>query len=522
MKKLPVGIQTFSELIGENYLYVDKTELIYHLIRDGGKYFFLSRPRRFGKSLLISTLAELFSGNRELFRDLWIYDKIQWQENPVIHIDFSNLEYENSDLLKQSLVETLDTLGREHGITLTSVSYKTRFSELIKKMSANGKVVILVDEYDKPIIDTVEQKEVAETNRKILANFYGVLKGADKYVKFAFLTGVSKFSKVSVFSGLNNLRDITLSQSYANLLGYTQEELLFYFDGYLRSLCEKTGIRREVLEEKVRQWYNGYSWDGAHFVYNPYSILSLFNEGTFDNFWFSTGTPTFLIRLIKHQSYILPDLDRWPVSSYAFDSYDLDHMEIAPLLFQTGYLTIKGVSEEKATRSYMLDYPNLEVRNSFLVYLIQDFTREGRVFSNRLLERVARIVEEDDIDGLMTEMRTLFASIPHPIFVDKLEAYYHTVVYLILKLAGADIVAEESTNLGRMDAVLETAKKIYVMEFKMESPGEALAQIKTKKYYEKYLNSGKEVVLAGIGFDSRQRNIGEYIIENLQERVACS
>lgn len=358
-------MQTFSELITGDYIYIDKTKDIHHLFEDGGKYYFLSRPRRFGKSLMLSTLEEIFLGNKELFKDLWIYDKIEWVKHPIIHIDFTNLDYETDELLKQSLEETLNKIAKQYGVQLTTVNYKTRFGELIEELSSAGQVVILVDEYNKPIIDHIRDRNAAEANRKTLVNFYSVIKSADKFIKFAFLTGVSKFSIVSVFSGLNNLRDITLSRNFSTLLGCTQQELNAYFGGYIDRLSDQTGFERELLLSKIRDWYNGYSWDGETFVYNPFSLLNLFKENSFDNFWFSTGTPHFLIELIKQQPGVLPELDRWPVRSHAFDSYDLDHLEIAPLLFQTGYLTITSISIDGEKKSCYLDYPNQEVKESF-------------------------------------------------------------------------------------------------------------------------------------------------------------
>lgn len=516
MKKLPLGIQSFSKLIEGDYIYVDKTKDIYGLFAEGGQYYFLSRPRRFGKSLLISTLSELFSGNKELFKGLWIYDKIQWEKHPVIHIDFTKINYETPEALKTSLKKWLDTIAQAYGIALDKGSaYQERFAELIEKLSVNGSVVVLVDEYDKPIIDFVENREIAEANRKILANFFVILKPADQYLKFAFLTGVSKFSRVSVFSGLNNLRDITLSKQFSTLLGYTHEELLHYFGGYLDRLADEMDMDKSSLVEKAREWYNGYSWDGKHFIYNPFSILNLFNENTFGNYWFASGTPTFLTKLVKRQSGTLPALDRLPVTDYAFDSYDVDRMEIAPLLFQTGYLTIKEIFLKNDERKYRLDYPNREVKQSFLTYLFREFTRQDVVFSTRILERIAKTVRDDDPEGLIRELTSLFASIPYQLFTGANEAFYHMVVYLVLKLSGAVIVSEAPTNLGRMDAVLETEKKVYIMEFKMGSEREAIDQIKEKNYHEKYLNTGKEIVLLGIGFHREKRNIGGYVMETL-------
>lgn len=517
MKKLPLGIQSFSELIRENHVYVDKTEDIYNLFADGGKYYFLSRPRRFGKSLLISTLAELFSGNKALFKELWIYDKIEWKEHPVIHIDFAGMRYGSEVELGETLNYLINENAKRFNVQLKSKTFDKKLKDLIIELSQKEQVVVLIDEYDKPIIDFVDQKETAESNRKTLSNFYSIIKATDKYLKFAFLTGVSKFSKVSVFSGLNNLHDITLSKQFATLLGYTHEELLFHFGVYIDWMAEELEINREILVEKIRTWYNGYSWDGLNFVYNPFSILSLFKEKSFANYWFSTGTPSFLIRMIKEKDSDITRFDNLPVSHYAFDSFDFETMDVIPLLFQTGYLTIKEIFTKRDTKRFRLNYPNKEVRDSFLTYLLHMYTQKGPGVSTEILDRLSEAIDDDDLDRIIQELKALFASIPYHIFIGEKEAYYHTVIYLALKLAGADTISEDSTNKGRIDAVMETGHKIYIIEFKLGKNSEvaALEQVKSKGYHEKYLERGKHIVLVGVGLDPEERNIGEYAIEPL-------
>lgn len=366
MKNLPLGIQTFDDLIRRDFLYIDKTPEIYKLIASGGKYFFLSRPRRFGKSLLLSTLKEIFSGNKELFKNLWIYDKITWESHPVIHIDLTALAYENAEQLKASLEEKLQEIASGYNIKLSSLNYKTKFSELIAQLSRKGKVVVLIDEYDKPIIDKIEDDKISKENREVLKEFYTILKSSDAHIQFVFLTGVSKFTKVSVFSGINNLNDITFDYKYTTLLGYTQQELETYFQEYIEKAVNALDIDKTDLLKEIKDWYNGYSWNGKNFVYNPYSILSFFEKMEFNNYWFSTGTPTFLVKLVKEKKSKITGFEEKAVDSTIFDSYDIDNMDIAPLLFQTGYLTIKKTKKVRLRNQYFLSYPNEEVKGNFL------------------------------------------------------------------------------------------------------------------------------------------------------------
>jgi len=371
MKNLPIGVQTFSKMIKGDYLYIDKTKDIYNLFAEGGQYYFLSRPRRFGKSLLISTLKELFSGNKELFKGLWIYDKIPWEKYPVIHLDFLGLEYGCREALISTLEFLVNQNAKTYGIKLKEKGYDKRFRELIIELSAMNKVVILVDEYDKPLIDFVDKEDIAGENRDVLKTFYGAIKGADEYLKFVFITGVSKFSKVSVFSDLNNLRDITISSAFSTMLGYTAEELLHYFGDRIEKMA---GVDKEKLLKDIKHWYNGYSWDGKAFVYNPLSILHLLQEKHFGNYWFSTGTPTFLIKSLRDNRVDLKRLENYETTRLLFDSYEIERFNVFALLFQTGYLTIKEVKEISRTQFiYRLSYPNKEVKESFLDYLAADY-----------------------------------------------------------------------------------------------------------------------------------------------------
>ncbi|MCP5049492.1 MAG: ATP-binding protein [bacterium] len=515
MKKLPIGIQSFKELIGGGYLYIDKTRDIHNLLTLAGKYYFLSRPRRFGKSLLVSTLKEVFSGNRELFKGLWIYDKIPWQKHPVIHLDFTRLEFDEADSLKQSIITHLDKIAAVHKIQLDAPGYKSRFDQLIEKLSQFGQVVILIDEYDKPIINHIENLEVAEANRDVLKNLFGVLKGLDEYIRFVFLTGVSKFARVSIFSDLNNLNDITIDDCFATLLGYTQDELTGYFSHHIDALSKKMGLSREHLLEQLKLWYNGYSWDGRNFLYNPFSILNLFQKKRFRNYWFATGTPTFLVNHIRSRNQNIQVLENIEVDDAVFESYDINNLEVVPLLFQTGYLTIKEITITGVKESYRLSYPNLEVKESLLQHLLAGYTTQSAAVLYGDIQVLARYIKANNIEEFFTAIKSIFAGIPSHIFINEREAYYHTVIYIVLKLLGITVNPEEHTNLGRIDNVIETASNIYVMEFKMNSAQDALDQIKEKKYYEKYLNHKKKIILMGISFDAETRNIGEYLIEKL-------
>ena len=373
MKKLPIGIQTLSEINGGDYIYVDKTKLIAELIE--GKYYFLSRPRRFGKSLLVDTLKQIFLGNKELFKGLWIENQIDWQPYPVIHIDFNQVSYKDQGL-REGLKNMVAQVAGEHQITLASSDLKEQFIQLIKDLYAAYRqpVVMLIDEYDKPIIDYLDNIPQAVENREILKTFYSPVKPLDPYLKFVLITGVSKFSHVSIFSDLNNLNDITTHPRYAQMLGITWEEIETNFSEYLEELHKDYGDETRAL---IKHWYDGYSWDGRHFVYNPFSVLNLFDKYKFANYWFRTGTPTFLTKLVKTGNFNVPEFEQLVTTSSVLDKFEIENIELAGILFQTGYLTIK----KKEGEYYILGYPNHEVRQSWFEHLLS-MLNEARLQSN--------------------------------------------------------------------------------------------------------------------------------------------
>ena len=523
MKNLPGGIHTLGKIIEGNYLYVDKTNDIYKLISSGGGYYFISRPRRFGKSLLISTLKEIFSGNKKLFKGLWIYDKIQWKSYPVIHIDFTHISFQTPQNLEKELNIKLNKIGKTYHIKLDQQrDYKGKFADLIEQLSTKERVVILIDEYDKPIIDFIETEKIdtALANQAVLKNFYSVLKGADEYIQFVFITGVSKFSRMSIFSDLNNLTDITIDDNFSTILGLTQEELLTYFADRIDYLSKKLEMPGNVFLDHVKQWYNGYSWDGCHFLYNPFSIINLFSKNRFGNYWFATGTPTFLINHIKKREKDIISLEKEEVDESIFESYDIENLEVVSMLFQTGYLTIKEIKLVGIKSQYVLSYPNQEVKESFLKHFLADYTREETgVVGSKILDLV-KTITMNDLESFFDIVKSLFASIPSPLFIRDREAYYHTIIYLVLELLGANIRVEVHTNKGRIDAVIETRDRVYILEFKMGKPAEALSQIEEKKYYEKYLSAGKSIRLIGVGFSEKERNISGYMEKKVLSHFA--
>ena len=508
MKKLPIGIQEFSEFKPGNYIYVDKTEHIYNLMQ--GKYYFLSRPRRFGKSLLLNTIKEVFKGNKKLFEGLWIYDKIEWEKYPVIKISFSYIDYYNLGLEK-AIDNILREIAKEYSVTLENESFSSKFAELIQKLGQKKKVVILIDEYDKPIIDYIDDIPKADKNREILKSFYSVIKDSDDFIRFFFVTGVSKFSQVSIFSDLNNLNDITLNEKYSTITGYTQEELESYFPEYIESVEERyQNIFHDILLE-IKKWYNGYSWDGRNFVYNPFSILNFFYSREFGDYWFATGTPTFLITLIKQNKFTIFDIENRIVSKNSLNKYEITSISLIPLLFQTGYLTIKESNLRDMT--YKMDFPNSEVESSFTIYLLSSLNDGHLDKTDSLIIKMRYALNEDKIDKFIELLNILYKGLSYTI-VDSKEKYFHSIFYIVVKLLGFNIETEVMTIDGRIDAVLITENNIYVIEFKAGQDAEtALQQIKEKGYHEKYLAENKPVTLIGINFNIKTKRIDDYLIE---------
>jgi len=452
-KPLPIGIQSFEKLITGGFLYVDKTRDIYRMITEGVAYF-LSRPRRFGKSLLISTLEAIFQGKRELFNGLWIDGSdYVWNAHPVIRIDFSQFRVTSPDELRQNLMERIQELAKANGLICDTGDYQKRFRDLIIQLSSQGQVVVLVDEYDKPIMDNIGNVETATRIRDVLKGFYEVLKGLDEYLRFVFLTGVSKFSKVGVFSGLNHLKDITLDMRFGALLGMTQEEVESCFPEYLNIFSQNAGMSVPELIAKIRHWYDGFCFSkaGVH-IYNPFSLLMLLDMQDFRNYWFETGTPTFLIRLIRSQKYDVRELEDLQVNELAFSSYEIDHLDVLPILVQTGYLTIKGYDSTR--RLYTLDYPNFEVRESFVKYLIDEFSPVRKEVADAHVWQMIDAMRAGDMNRFFEVLQIFFAGIPYDIQIRQ-ERYYQTVFYLIFKLMGLQAGVEVRTSRGRMDAAGE-------------------------------------------------------------------
>ncbi|MCP5501993.1 MAG: ATP-binding protein [Leptospiraceae bacterium] len=507
MQPLSIGVQTFRKMIEGNFLYVDKTRNIYELVKHSAGAYFLSRPRRFGKSLLISTLEEIFLGNKELFRGLWIYEaEFPWKKHPVLRFDFSKQKAKTPETMIEFIENELNDIAKKFSLKLEKKQYYEKFQELITRLASKEKVVILIDEYDKAIIDHIDNTPLAVEMREVMKGFFTVLKGNDEHIRFLFLTGVSKFSRAGVFSNLNHLNDITLDNAYSSLLGITRSELEYFFSIYLQdfSKCENTSL--EKLLEKIQYWYNGYRFSRkGEKVYNPFSTLLLLNKKEFQHHWFETGTPEFLIKLILQKDY---DIIKIPiqVSELSFSSYEVDDLSLTPLLVQTGYLTIKDYDEERML--YTLDYPNFEVKNAFLAYIVKKLHRKE--FSESILYSIIDALNEDNLDECISLLREIFFSINYDIQIP-LEKYYQTIFYLIFTLLGFRIQTEVKTNRGRIDAVIES-KSIYIFEFKLNgTKEEAILQIRNNKYYEKYLNKGKDIFLIGAEF--KDRNIGEYLLE---------
>ncbi len=506
LKKLPIGISTFKDIIEDDYIYVDKTEIALELI-ESGRYYFLSRPRRFGKSLFLDTLRTIFSGDKELFKGLHIYDKYTFVSYPVVRISFNDGNFKSKDEFRQTIYEILKINQRDLDISCDStLSLSGCFRELIYQAYTkyNQKVVILVDEYDKPILDNIENTELAKEIREELKSFYSVIKGADEYLKFAFITGVSKFSKVSLFSGLNNIQDITLHPKYATICGYTQNDVETVFAKHLRG--------QDFA--KIQKWYNGYKFLGEG-VYNPFDILLFIsNNFIYDNYWFSTATPTFLLKLIEKNNYFLPNLENIIKDTKMLNSFDVDYIELETLMWQTGYLTISEAVESYDGMEYKLIIPNQEVKISIMSYVSDFISKIDN--SKRFKNAIYASLKESNFAEFTKHIKALFASIPYNLFTNnkmyEYEGYYVSVFYSYIKALGIELIGEDVTNKGRIDITLKFPEAIYVVEFKTDGTN-ALGQIKAKKYHEKYLSKNKTIYLVGIEFDTNERNVSKVEVE---------
>ncbi len=503
-RKLPIGIQTFREIREENYYYVDKTALIQRLM-DEGKHYFLSRPRRFGKSLFLDTLKELFEGNEALFEGLYIHDHWDWSVRyPVLRLDFGSGNFNEPESLHKEVMAQLDAVEKETGVESHYDTASARFRHIIQMLhsQAGQRVAVLVDEYDKPILDVLDEPEVARANRDFLRGLYSTIKSNDAYIKFTFLTGVSKFSKVSLFSGLNNLKDITLDARYSAICGYTDADLDTVF------APELPGLDRD----EIRSWYNGYSWLGEE-VYNPFDILLLFDSRRFGAWWFETGTPTFLIETLLSRGVGTLALDNMLGSDELLSTFDVDHIATEALLFQTGYLTIHHAEPRGGEMYYRLSYPNQEVRQSLNRSLLNHLTGDP----SQRTEHRARLYDlllVNDFAGLESLFKAFFASIPYQWHTNNeianYEGYYASVFYSYFASVGFDIVVEDSGSDGRLDMAVRFNDNVYLFEFKvveLATEGAAMAQLQEKGYADKYRSLDQPIHLIGVEFSKDTRNI---------------
>ncbi|MCY3867910.1 MAG: AAA family ATPase [Gemmatimonadetes bacterium] len=507
-RKLPIGIQTFRKMREENCYYVDKTAYIQRLV-DEGTHYFLSRPRRFGKSLFLDTLKELFEGNESLFEGLHIHDHWDWSvHHPVIRLSFGSGNFKEPGYLQTNLMAQLDAVQRREAVKSEYATAPERFAHLIEALHerVGQPVVVLVDEYDKPILDALDVPEIARANRDFLRGLYATIKDSDAHVRFTFLTGVSKFSKVHLFSGLNNLTDITMDPRYSAVCGYTEADLDAVF------APELLGLDRD----KIRDWYNGYSWLGEEKVYNPFDILLLFRRRSFEAYWFETGTPTFLIETLFKRRVSSLELDEMIGSSDLLSTFDVDEIATEALLFQTGYLTITGEESLGGESLYRLGYPNREVRQSLnrslLRYLVKDPSRQ---MANSV--QLYRLLEANDFEGLKTLFHAFFASIPYEWYTNNdianYEGYYASVFYSYFAALGLDITVEDSSSHGCLDMAVLFNGNVYLFEFKvveMAPKGAAMAQLKARRYADKYHARGEPIHLIAVEFSRESRNIAAF------------
>ena len=509
-RRLPIGMQTFRKLREQDCYYVDKTAYIERLLHEGTHYF-LSRPRRFGKSLFLDTLKELFEGSEELFEGLYIHQRHNWSErHPVVRLDFGRGHFGEPGLLEAGVMEQLAAAERRTGVVTEYLTAAGRFAHLLEALHAQTgqRVVVLVDEYDKPILDALGKPEVACANRDYLRGLYGTIKSSDAHVQFTFLTGISKFTKVSVFSQLNNLTDLTLDRRYSAICGYTEADLDTVF------APELAGLDRE----QVREWYNGYRWRGAEKVYNPYDLLLLFDSGEFAAHWFETGTPAFLVDTLFERRVSTVSLDQMVSTAKLLSAFDVGRIGTEALLFQTGYLTITGEETLGGMALYRLGYPNREVRQSLNEYLLSHLVQDpARQTANSM--HLARLLEARDCAGLRELFGAFFASIPYQWYTNNdianYEGFYASVFYSYFAALGYEIVVEESSSHGRLDMAVRAGGQVYLFEFKvveLTPPGSALAQLQGRDYAAKYRGRGEPIHLIGVEFSRDTRNVTAFAV----------
>ena len=513
--KYPIGIQHFESLRQDGYVYVDKTRIIHDIVSNG-RYYFLSRPRRFGKSLLISTLKAYFEGKRELFQGLAMEQLEQeWRVHPVLRLDLNTEKYDSPDSVDKKLDREFKVWENLYGADPAETTLPMRFEGIIQRAyeKTGERVVVLVDEYDKPLLQSISNKSLQDEYRATLKSVYGALKSMDGCIRFALLTGVTKFSKVSVFSDLNNLNDISMDNRYTEICGISEKELHQYFNEDIQKMADKDGVTYEDMSERLRQNYDGYHFaPNTGGMYNPFSILNVLSRLQFGSYWFETGTPTYLVELMKEA-----DLNPSELSGYEASASELDSVQIMvdnpiAVLYQSGYLTIKGY--DARFKTYVLDYPNDEVKEGFVNFLVPYYTYSKSANNATIIGSFVKSLERGDVERFMELLQSFMADIPYEL-VRNLEVHYQNAIYIITKLMGLYVQAEYRTSRGRIDLLVGTDKYVYIIELKLDgSAEEALAQINEKGYALPFAVDGREIVKIGANITSETRNLERWVVES--------
>ncbi len=513
LKRLPVGIQTFSNIIEGDMMYIDKTEYIWNMIHLS-KYIFLSRPRRFGKSLLVSTLQAYFEGRKALFKGLFIESvEKEWVQYPVLRFSMASGKHMEKDQLERYLLFMLAENERRFGITSDSIDPNVRLRNLITSIyeKTGKKVVILIDEYDAPLLDVVHEDKTLPVLRNVMRNFYSPLKDSDPYLHFVFLTGITKFSQLSIFSELNNLKNISMRPDYAGVCGITEEEMVTAMTDYLDDFAEAQQTTREGAVEGLKRQYDGYhfTWPSPD-IFNPFSLLNAFQDRDYTNYWFSSGTPTYLIEMLRKFNVVPSDISQMQVLSSDFDAPTENMASITPLLYQSGYVTIKDY--DRASRLYTLDIPNTEIRVGLMESLLPNYVEMRKEAGNTTIAKMYLSLYRDNLDEMFRLLQSYLLTVPYCNDANS-EGHYQQMLYVIFSLFGRYVDVEVHTSTGRVDVVMKTNKALYLFELKMNQSAEAaLKQIDLKDYASKFALSGLPIVKVGINFDSERRTIADWVI----------
>ncbi|XWN35570.1 MAG: AAA family ATPase [Roseivirga sp.] len=522
MKKLPIGIQSIEKILFKGaYIYVDKTPFALQLIEGDAPHYFLSRPRRFGKSLFLNTLKEIFKGHKALFKGCAIYEShYDWQSHPVLHFDFSEIANETPNALNTGLNEALEDLGKLHGITVSGASYQSKLKRLITALAEKNPVVVLIDEYDSPLIDHLKKPELAEENREMLRNFYKVLKSQETHIRFTFVTGISKFSQVSLFSGPNHLKDITMLPQYAGMMGYTEEELIQYFDEHIEAITEARSQPGEQSSEEavlaeIKEWYNGYRFSkAATQVYNPFSTLNFLDEKEPRSYWYDSGTPSFLMHEIAKRPQAALSLSAMAATESRLAAISkVERIPLPALMFQTGYLTIQDYAydQEGGETTYTLDFPNREVRKAFFNSLVEELTEVDALAVSRAASQLRADLAAYALAAFVNALNVHLAKIPYHASSKAKEGFYQAIFLTYLELSGMRAQAEVVTSKGRIDVMCELKETIYIFELKVDQPAAiAMNQAQVREYSKRYEQIGKKLLIMGISFSSERREIAQW------------